>query len=263
MPRSVRRSWLLLAALALAPACAHQGGAPASAGEQQALPSADELIARSITAQGGEAALRAHRAVRMTGTFSMAAQGIQGQMTLWATAEGQMYSRVQIEGIGTMEEGVDGALVWSKDPLAGPRLKTGVEATQAKRAADFYLALDLPTHYPTRETVRQTLLDGVPVWEVRLVPAEGPEEIAWFDTQSGLELGTKMTLQTAMGDVTVTSTNQDFRAAGGVTLPFQTSMKNSLMTSTITWTEIVWDPADLGMPAVPDDVRALAPTGVP
>lgn len=263
MARWRRWCWLLLAALALGAGCAHRGDAAGSAGAEQPLPPADEILARAVQAVGGEEALRAHRSSRMTGTFLMPAQGIQGEMTLWATAEGVMYSRVLIEGIGVMEEGVDGDLAWSKDPLTGPRIKSGVEAIQAKRAADFYLLLNLTSHYATRETVRRTEIDGVPVIEVRLAPAEGPEELAWFDPTTGLELGSKMTLQTAMGDVTVTSMSSDFRDVGGVKIPFQTTMKNSLMTSTITWSEVVWDPAELGMPPVPDDVRALAPAPSP
>lgn len=258
MPRLSRFSLLLLAATALGPGCARTGSLDNAGDAAEALPSADALIARAVEASGGEAALRAHRSYRMTGTFQMQAQGIAGQMSIWANADGEMYSRVTLEGIGVMEEGVRGDLAWSRDPLTGPRVKSGIEAVQAKRAADFYQLLSLDERYPTRETLRLGQLEGQPVYEVRLVPAEGPEEIAYFDVSSGLEVGSKMTLQTAMGDVTVTSINGDFRSTGGVLLPFQTRMVNSLMTSSVTWTEIVWDPADLGMPPVPDEVLALA-----
>lgn len=259
MALPLRPLWLLTAALALVPGCARDA-APVNAGaELPAPPSATDVLAAAVRASGGEEALRAHQSCRMTGTFSMAAQGITGQMTLWSTAQGQVYSRVELEGIGRMEEGVDGGVPWSKDPLTGPRIKEGVEAVQALRAADFHQLLNLATHYPSAETVGRGTLEGAAVYELRLTPTEGPPETWYFDVQSGLPVGSKVTLQTAMGDVTVTSVNSDFREIGGQVVPTQTTMTNSLMSTSIRWTEIVWDPPDLGMPPLPDDVRALIP----
>lgn len=240
------------------PACGKQGGTEALATLPYA--SADEILARAIARAGGEEALRAHQSVVYEGEMRMAAQGITATMRLVQRGNSSLYSRVELPGVGVMEEGVDGDLAWARDPLSGPRIKEGVEKVQALRSADLHYLLNLRQHYTALETKGLSELEGRKVWELRMVPVQGAEETGLFDVETGDWLGSRMTVETAMGKVVVTTLNDDFREVGGVRVPHRMRVMNALMSTEIVWTSIAWDAPDLVVPPVPDDVRALLST---
>lgn len=227
---------------------------PTSAGAPVALPAAPDLVAKSVAAMGGEAALRAHTSSLSTGTLSMPKQGMSGPITIVQRAPSDFYSRCDIPGIGLMEEGVTGGVAWSSDPLSGPRIKEGVEATQALRQADFYFSLNLAQHYPTMQTLGASTLDGAPVWEVLMKPAEGPDEIYLIDQQSGLLVGTRTSLVTLMGTVPANTRFLDYREVGGVLIPHKIVVSNALISSEITYDSVQWDVPDPGIPGVPAEL---------
>lgn len=224
------------------------------------VPPVDEILSHAVQAAGGEAAIRAHQSVRFEGQMHMSAQGITAPMALVQKAPSTSYSRIELPGVGVMEEGVEGDLAWAKDPLSGPRIKEGVEKVQALRSADPYYLLNLRHYYPVLETKGMTELEGRKVWELRMVPTQGAEEIGLFDVESGDWIGSRMTVETAMGKIVVTTLNDEFREVGGVRVPCRTRVMNALMSSEIVWTSVSWDVPDLVIPAVPDDVRALMST---
>jgi hypothetical protein len=223
------------------------------------VPSVDEILSHAVEAAGGEAVLRAHQSARFEGQMRMAAQGITAPMTLLQRAPSTSYSRVELPGVGVMEEGVEGDLAWARDPLTGPRLKEGVEKAQAIRGADLTYLLDIATHYPTREVVGPRVIEDHAVWELRLVPVEGEPELAWFDRQTYDWVGGRMTVESAMGKRQITTISDDYREVDGERVPFHMTISNALMSTEILWTQISFNVPDLAIPPVPDEIRALSP----
>lgn len=252
------RALLFLAGL-LTSGCGARSREVATPAAEEPLPTADALIARAVEAMGSEAAIRAHTSLLMEGEMRMVAQEIVAPMVVMQQAPSTWYSRVELPGVGLMQEGVEGDVAWADDPLSGPRLKEGVEKAQAMRSADPYYLLNLRAHYPTLETLGRAEVEGRPVYELRAVPELGAEEIMLFDVENGLLLGGRMTVENAMGSVTITTLSDDFREVGDLLVPFRTRVMNSLMSIEMRWTRVVFDAPDLVIPPMPDAVRALVP----
>jgi len=223
------------------------------------VPPVDEILSHAVQAAGGEAAIRAHQSVRFEGQMHMSAQGITAPMALVQKAPSTSYSRIELPGVGVMEEGVDGDLAWARDPLTGPRLKEGAEKAQAIRGADLTWLLDIATLYPTREVVGPSVVADHLVWELRLVPVEGEPELAWIDRQTYEWVGGRMTVESAMGKIQITTINSDYRDVDGERVPFHMTISNALLSTEILWAQISFNPPDLVIPPVPDEIRALLP----
>jgi hypothetical protein len=249
---------LLLLTLALV-ACGPKRAPPDAAGDAEAAAlGADALLARAVEAIGGADALRAHTAMRLDGEVNLAAQGIRGTITLLHAASGDQYTRVEIPGIGLMEEGVTGGVAWASDPVAGPRIKTGIERAQALRQADFYFLLALAEHFPTRERVGPAEIDGLAAWELRMVPAEGPEERWFLDRDSGLLLATRSEIHTLMGVIPVTTRFLEYAFTGGVRSATVLRITNTLMEQEMR-VSVTWEPDGFALPPMPEAVSALLP----
>ncbi len=256
----MRALFLLALAVAVPVGCGPKKVAPETQ-EAVTLPTPDALIARAIAQSGGEAALRAHQSVVFEGQMRMQAQGIVAEMRLMQKAPAELYSRVELPGVGVMEEGVERGVAWARDPLSGPRIKEGVERAQALRSADPSYLLNLHQHFPVMETKGRGELEGRAVWELRMVPAEGAEELGYFDVETGDWTGSRVTVETAMGKILITTLNGDYRVVDGVRIPHHLRVVNALMSTEILWTSVTFDPPDLVFPPMPDDVRALISAG--
>ena len=62
--------------------------------QEPALPSARDVVARHVTAMGGETAFRAVKSIRVRGTFEMAAQNITGVLETLSALHDKMLTRV-------------------------------------------------------------------------------------------------------------------------------------------------------------------------
>ncbi len=257
------RSLLLSFALLLAPACAPKTGSTEPV-VTRSMPEADEVIARAIARSGGEDAIRSHSSVRLEGEMRMAAQGIVATMRMVQQAPGELYSVVDLPGVGLMEEGVSNGVAWARDPLSGPRIKEGVERAQALRSADPYYLLNLHQHFERIETRGRMDLEGRKVWVLSMVPKEGKEELGYFDVGTGDWVGSRMLAETAMGNIQITTLNDDYREIDGMWIAHRMRVVNALMSTEIVWQSVTFDPPDLVVPPMPDEVRALiAPSEAP
>ena len=253
-----RLAWLLLGALltACGPKTPTESAGDAAVADAP-LPDADSVIRAYIDAIGGAEALQRHTSSVSRGALQLPGQGISAEIALWWRAPNDMASRVAFPGVGEFLEGVEGGVAWSRDPMSGPRLKAGAELAQALRRSDNNLVLDLPAHFPVRETIGRATLDGQDVIEVRLAPTEGPEEIWIFDPVSGLQVGSRTEQETPMGTLPVSLVFRDYQDFDGILIPTTMEETSGPVRSIIVMTEVTWDPPDFEMPAIPEDVRAL------
>jgi hypothetical protein len=110
--------------------------------DQAPLPSARDIIDRFVKVTGGTAALTAVKTIRARGTLTIPAQQLSGSFELTAARPNKSLTRATIEGIGRVEEGFDGKIGWSIDPIGGPSLVTGKALTE--RADESWF--DAPLH---------------------------------------------------------------------------------------------------------------------
>ena len=64
------------------------------------------------------------------------APGIEAPFTMWQSAPAELRMTMEIPGIGASESGCVGGVVWSTDPMQGPRLVDGAEKERTLFVAD-------------------------------------------------------------------------------------------------------------------------------
>ncbi|RUL87072.1 LolA-like protein [Tautonia sociabilis] len=195
----------------------------AQAQDQDDLPSAEEILAKSIEATGGVEAYQALSSRKITGSIEFADQGLTGELTIMQQAPNKLKVILELPGIGTIIEGTDGSEVYEINPITGERLKEGAEKAATLREADFDADLNWKEHYAQAETTGVEQVNDTRCFVVEMTPKEGTIETRYYAADSGLLLRVKRTIESPMGAVPVESTFSDFREVDGVTMPFQST----------------------------------------
>lgn len=257
---------LATAAVLLALACSLPPGASAQAPARAApasraaatLPSADQILQRYRDAIGGEEAIRKHTARSVKGTFEIPAQGIKGDLTLFAAAPNLIRVIVTLPGLGELQRGFDGTLGWSIDPAIGPRLLEGRELDEFRHSADFYDELHEPEKFKSITVVGQTTFEGQQVYELRLVRDSGFEYTEFFSVDTGLIVGGRLNASSQMGQMPMTSAIGEYKAFGGMLLPTVTRQRMMGLEQVMTIASVSFDPVDPKMFELPPAIASLA-----
>ncbi len=209
-----------IAALLLAPAYAQAPApAPAKPVTATALPDARELINRHIKAIGGRDVILSHSSMHGTGSLSVPASGMTGEMEIFTAARpDRQYVKTFVKDIGEISEGFDGSHAWSVTPMTGPMLKVGKDLQQAKLDADFYSDLRDPKNYPEVKTVEKVTFDGRDCYKVSLKRIDGVEDVDYYDAATGLRAGSVHTRETVMGTMTVSTVETAYKKFGDMTV---------------------------------------------
>ena len=190
------------------------------AGEKSDLPSAGSVIDHFIQATGGKAAYDAVKSETSSGTFSIAASGINGTIKEYAAPPARAYAVMDIPGVGKMEEGTDGKIAWENSALLGARMLSGDEAAAALRKAAADVVTNWQKYYKSAEVTGVETVEGKTCYKVSMTPLKGPVETDYYDKDSGLLLKSSATYDTPMGPVPAETLMSDYRKQGDVMLPF-------------------------------------------
>ena len=267
--------WISLMAVALvAGGCASGGGgaaapdAPAAAEPKldiknetgdNGLLTPRAIIARYVEALGGEDAIRKHESRTVKGKMELAAMGMSGDVTIYAAAPDKMVMEVEMAGFGTMNNGYNGEVGWSDNPMAGAQLLEGKALKPQKQQADFYAPLHYEDTYPTMETVELTEFEGQSAFKVKLVDADGDESTEYFAEDSGLLIGVTAMQANQMGESEVTTVFSDYKDFSGTMQPATTVIKMTAMGMEIknTVTEVTVNDVAPEKLEPPDSIKAL------
>jgi outer membrane lipoprotein-sorting protein len=184
-----------------------------------ALPKADTILDHYIEVTGGKAAYEKRKSEITTGTVEFAAQGLKGSMTHYAAAPDKSYTVIELDGIGKMEEGVINGTVWDKNPMLGPRVKSGDEKAQGLRGAMFNSHLNWRKVYSKVETTAVETVEGEECYKVVLTPNDGKPETAYFSKKTGLEIKRSTTAVSPMGEMQVEAVAANYKDFDGVMEP--------------------------------------------
>lgn len=236
---------LLLPALAPAPVAA------------QDLPAATELIDRHLEAIGGADQVSERMASSARGSFNMAAAGLQGDMEIHSSAEGQMLVRITIPGVGEILSGYNGEVAWDIDPFQGPRVLDGAEAEQRAMQVDLGYYLRSAETFPTRETVERTEMGGEACYRVRLVTAGGSESFDCYSAETGLMVATEMTVETMGGPVNSLTLYRDYQDFSGMMVATRTEQTVMGMQQVLTIEAVEFGEPDASHFELPAPIRTL------
>jgi CubicO group peptidase (beta-lactamase class C family) len=200
---------------------------------------AEQLMAKVIEAMGGEANLRRHQSMTMTAAVDFEHQGVTGEVTSHAKAPNLWASEVTFVALGRRfgsvyeyfdgEGGGEGGSFLPAESYAGKNL------ADKRIAADFYQALNWKTHYKTVEVKRRAKVGDEDVYVVVKTPEQGNAVTEYVSARTFHVVKRELLNTTNSGEMTLpaTETYSDFRAVGGVVLPFKTVTSSLSMGDTV------------------------------
>jgi hypothetical protein len=235
-----------------------RAASPAVKAGAAGLPKAAEILGRYTRAVGGERALRRYGSRRMLGRFELRTQGLGGPIEIVAAPPDRMRIRISVSGLGEMLRGYDGSIGWSMDPAVGPRLLSGKELEEAQYSADYYADLYRQSDYKAITVLERAPFEGHDCYTVRLVRPSGFETLEYFDAQSGLRIGTRMTSTSVMGTVPdVVTVLGEYRDFGGILMPVSATQRAMGIESVLTIQQIEYDTVRDEELAPPPAIAAL------
>ena len=189
---------------------------------QQARPqSAQQVLERAAQAMGLANAAKI-RTVQMTGTISSPAQGMQGRYEAFYKSPNKFLLKVNIQGIGEIQQGFDGKVGWEKNPMTGLRELQGAELAQARWSAESGASNDLRKTLRNPKLVGQEKVGNRNAFVITAQTTVGMPIKVYIDTQRYLTLRMDMEIATPQGKLNTATFYEDYRRVDGVMYPFTT-----------------------------------------
>jgi len=189
------------------------------------VPTGESILEKYVAVTGGKPAYEKMRTQITTAVMEFIGKGVKANMTMYHSAGNKSYMVTEIQGIGKMEEGTDGSVVWERSALKGPRIKTGEERAVSLRGADIRHDIRWREYFTKIEYTGVEPIDGHICYRVPLTPKDGQTETRYYDKTSNLLVRTNMILKTEMGEIPAEASVSDYRKVDGVLVPFLLKQK--------------------------------------
>ena len=195
----------------------------------------DELMAKAITAAGGEANLRKHRSMKVVTALDFENQGMTGESVAYTRAPNLSASTITIMGlgkrIGSIRDYYDGASGGSETDFSLPEVYKEKQLDDTRVASDFYETLNWKTLYKTVTIKEKSKVNDEEVYVVVKTPEKGNAVTDYISAKSFLLLKRDRTISVGAGQgaIPISETYGDYRNIDGVTLPFSSVTMQPLM----------------------------------
>jgi hypothetical protein len=254
----MRKTFTWIAAILVGVAYLLSPAIPAKAAESAGkLLAAREVIDKYVKAIGGREVLLKHNSQHAKGKFEVLAQGLSGDLEVWALKPNKLLIRIDIPGFGTMQSGFDGETGWSIDPAMGPKILAGKELDQLRFEADFLAPLHEEKNFKSMETVETTSFEGRECHKLKLVRLSGDEVYEYFDTKSSLLHATTMNQESPMGAMKVVSIAAEYKAFGGMQIATKTIQRMMGMQQTMQINTVDFEPVSEKTFELPEKIKVL------
>ncbi len=235
--------------------CATVLGAAWQQAEQ--LPAGRDVIDRYVEAIGGKQAILGQGAQHAKARVEVLAQGVAGDMDIYAAPPNKMYTSIEFAGIGSVRAGFNGETGWMIHPAMGPMVLEGRMLDQTRHQADVASALHPETLIASVEAVEKTDFEGQTCYKVKVTTRWDEEYFEYFNVESGLMVGVERSQASPMGEVPTTTVLSDYRKFGGVLSPSKSVQRVMGMEQVITVLEVSdMEPNDT-LFAIPQQIKAL------
>lgn len=231
----------------------------AAAAPNEALPKADVILDKFVEATGGKGAYDKVHTEKWTGTFELVGKGVKGAVTAYRSEPNKSVTVVELEGIGSIQDGTDGETAWTLSSLQGPRIKQGDERAATMREATFRGPAEWRKLYKNAETTGVENVDDQACYKVVLTPNEGKPETRYFDKKSNLLVKLNMQLASPMGEIPTETVLSDYKEQNGLSAPRKVHQKALGQEFLITINRVEYN---IDMPKdrfdLPAEIKALA-----
>jgi hypothetical protein len=195
--------------------------------------------------------------MHQTGTFSIAAMGLDAPVDIYKAKPNKYLMKVVMGPVGEVMQGSDGNTLWVIQPQQGATILEGAQAEAMKANTDFFAGLHDASLYKSAETIELADFEGRKCYKVKLVSNSGAESYEFFDAVTGLRAGAMTSMDTPMGKVEQTSVPSEYKDFGGIKFPTRIVSRQGQFDITITMTNVEFDKVDAATFTLPDAVKAL------
>jgi len=249
---------LLAALLAGAVVGVFPGALPGDlAAQGRVLPTPEALAARHDSLVGGRALLETKQSVRMLGTFTLAAAGIDAPLEILKVRPNKYLFRTNLGQMGEILSGYDGNVAWAIQPGQGPLVLTGDQAAQVAEQADFFGDLHDFARFTKSETEAEIVFQERPAYRVRFERRNGTIVHEYFDVETGLSLGGSTTVESALGKLEMVTILSEYKEFGGVRVATRVVQQNPQFNVVLSIALVEYDTIDSTAVALPESVKAL------
>jgi hypothetical protein len=224
------------------------------------LPPAAEIFRRSVDAIGGADAIRRHTCMHVKGTLASPGMPTPGSMQIFMLAPNRFLTVIEMGQLGRMEQGFDGTVGWSRNPMMGAQLLKGATLDELRRQSDFYRELDPGKLWDTAATKSVTDFAGFRCHEIEVTGDLGTGSL-FYGVDDGLARGMRLTVDTPMGKVPTETRMIEYKAFDGLKVATRTEISAMTATQTMTVESVTYDPIDPKVFDLPADVKALVAGG--
>jgi hypothetical protein len=212
---------------------------PAAAGApKEAMPTADQILAKYTEALGGPAVIEKLKTRSMKGTW-LTSSGITFGYEVYQEAPNKMYTVLNTPKQGVIERGFDGQIGWEKSQR-GLRDLQSQELIVMRRYPDLFKDIKLQGQFTRLSFGGKDKIDGKDVYVLRGLGNDGKGDRLYFDVLTGLLVRRITTTTTIVGLIPEQVDYEDYRDVDGMKIPFtiRTTFIDSFYNSTRKFTEI-------------------------
>ncbi|MCB9849143.1 MAG: DUF620 domain-containing protein [Phycisphaerales bacterium] len=189
------------------------------------LPTGAEVLDRFIEVTGGADAYAAIRDRVMTGSLEYVGMGITAKVKGYYAEPRMTYLAMETEGLGLVEEGCNGEVVWTKSMMQGPQVLKGASRAFKLRADRFNAEYHWRELYVRAECTGREAVEGQDCYKVVRYRADGGSDTAYFAAGSGLLVRMDYVATTPMGEIPVQMVREEYREVGGVKIAHREIMR--------------------------------------
>jgi hypothetical protein len=199
-----------------------------------------------------------HQSVRTKGRFEMAAAGVSGDLEISQARPNKTMMRINIGGMGQIEQGFDGTTAWSINPMQGPRIVTGRELDAIREESSFGASSRQGPNVASAETMEKTEMNGEPCYKVKVTWKSGRETFDCYSVASGLLIASVGKQESPMGTVEVTNLISDYKDFGGQKIATRLTQQVMGNEQVLIINTVDYDAADAASFEMPAAIKALA-----
>ena len=186
------------------------------------LPSGKEIFESSIISTGGSESFAKLDNRRLIANMLIGEAKTRGVVTTYSARPNKSYSRIEIEGLGIIEQGTLGDVIWIKQPGQKTQIIDGVGKDMELFMANFDLS-DFDTYYESAETKGIEKISGLNCYKVVFKPKGAlPAITTYYTVAHGLPLKTEYEKPHPDGSVKIASYSSQFEIIDDVILPRKT-----------------------------------------
>lgn len=203
------------------------------------LPTVQQVYDKFATAVGGRDAWAkvADRAEKGTANITFA--NLLGSYERYYSSPNKMRMIIDI-GIGKVEQGTDGTIVWGVQPDGSSTKMAEPDASYAIEASATGAAFLDPSRFTSATVTAQEAFDGVQCYKVSVTTKAGRQRVDYFEVSTGLRRG--QVVSTPAGEQKTVF--RDYKAFDGKQLPTVQVLTNPQGDIVITISSITFTPND-------------------